>query len=261
MKLTAALTVVGLALTARTTLAVPIVGTGGWQAAHAAQENYASGYWDGNSWDSQSAPDGQTYNPCSAGSLLAGTACGMYNGTNVTLAGSTGDFDYWGNADGSADMNFVFGEATGAWYDFALLGEITSRATTNEVGWYDSSNPNNRSAIFLGSQTVGNTSHVYIPGNFGLYYRNTGGSETFFTQTALNGVSGDNQQFAAFQRGNMNYVGVEDLFSHSRSGSDYDYNDAVVSFSRASVPEPSTMLLMGMGLAGIFARVRRRARV
>ena len=77
----------------------------------------------------------------------------------------------------------------------------------------------------------------------------------FFTQTSLNGVWGDKQQFAAFQIGHLNIVGVEDIFSHTitevwtSTSADYDFNDVMVGFRRVNVPEPSSLLLMGLGLA------------
>lgn len=271
MKLTAAITFVGLALSAAPALAVPIIGTsGGWQTGHAAQENF-SAYWDGNSWDSHSIADGGSYNPCSAGSLVGGTACGLnavaaaeaasagLAVSSFTLAGGNPNFEYWGGADGSADLNFLFGESTGAWYDFSLLGEFTAAWAFNEIGWYSSTDPTSLNVIFSDVQTIGQTSLVYIPGDFGLYYRNTSGSgETFFTQSALN-PGGVKQQFAAFQLGDLNVVGVEDIYTEIPGMSDYDYNDVMIGFQRVNVPEPSSLLLLGLGLAAAAAKARRRA--
>jgi hypothetical protein len=277
MKLTTAITLLGLTLSASPALAVPIIGTSGaWQTGHAAQENF-SAFWDGNSWDSESLADGAAvYNPCSAGSLAGSVGCGLnpaatiaaaaagLTGANYTLAGGSAAYEYFGNGDGSADLNFVFGEATGAWFDFALLGEFTADWAINEIGWYDPNQPSTLNTIFSAAQTVGQTSLVYIPGDFGLYYRNTSGNgEMFFTQTSLNAF-GDKQQFAAFQIGDLNVVGIEDIFSHEVSGtwsptaSDYDYNDVMVGFRRVNVPEPSSLLLMGLGLAAAAAKARRR---
>jgi hypothetical protein len=277
MRLTTAITFLGLALSASPALAVPIIGTsGGWQTGHAAQENF-SAYWDGNSWDTDSVLDGGAYNPCSAGSLVGGSSCGLnFNalnsataaglvGSSYTMTGANAANDFWGNADGTADLNFVFGEATGAWYDFSLLGEFTADWSINEIGWYDPNSPNSLHTIFADSQTIGQTSLIYIPGDFGLYYRNTSGNgEMFFTQTALNTV-GNKQQFAAFQIGELNVVGIEDIYSAYTSASwtpttsDYDYNDVMVGFRRVNVPEPSSLLLMGLGLAAAAARARRRS--
>lgn len=283
MKFTAALTVVGFALTATSAMAAPILGgtNGGWRTGGGAQENLQM-FWDGDSWDSHSTHDGQTLNPCNAGSLVAGVNCGLnaaalgaataagapVNGSTFSMTTPGGAFEYWGNGDGSADLDFVFGEATGAWYDFSLLGEFSDDWGINEFGWYDANDPNSRTAIFPDAHTVGAANSVYIPGNFGFYYRNTSDpSEMFFTQTSLN-LNGDKQQFAAFQIGDVNFLGVEDIFSNvitqrwANGTADYDYNDVMIGFTRSqAVPEPGTLLLMGLGIVGAATRLRRKTRV
>ena len=46
--------------------------------------------------------------------------------------------------------------------------------------------------------------------------------------------------------------------SWTSTSADYDYNDVMFGFRAASVPEPGTLLLFGMGLAGLAAQRRRR---
>jgi PEP-CTERM motif-containing protein len=87
----------------------------------------------------------------------------------------------------------------------------------------------------------------------------------FFTDSSQN-TQGHNQQFAAFQYNDYTLLGVEDIFSNTKTrtwtpgGADYDYNDVMFGFRAASVPEPGTLLLVGMGLAGLAATRRRAVR-
>ena len=165
-------------------------------------------------------------------------------------------------------MNYGFDATGGGLYDFRMLGEFTDDWNVNEIGWYDLDNPQNRHTIFGASAVVGATAQVFIPTNFGFYYLNTSGNgEVFYTQSQFN-TQGNKQQFAAFQRGDYTILGVEDIFSNvltptwQAGTADYDYNDVMFGFRAASVPEPGTLLLLGMGLAGAaFQRRRRKATV
>jgi PEP-CTERM motif/Domain of unknown function (DUF4114) len=259
--------------------AAPILGTAGagLQAMGPAQENSAK-YWDGNSWDSNSSPDGAGWNPCNAGSLASGLGCGLNANTNDVahragldpgtpfyMANANGGFHAWENADGSADMNFTFGNQGGALYDFTMLGEFTDDWDVNEVGWYDVGNPLSRHTIFGANAAVGSTSQVWIPSNFGFYYLNTNNGKAFFTESTHN-TQGRNQQFAAFQHDDYTMLGVEDIFSNvttpiwTPGSSDYDFNDVMFGFRASQVPEPGTLLLVGMGIAGLVATRRRATR-
>jgi hypothetical protein len=257
--------------------AAPILGTAGagLQSTGGSAENSAR-YWDGNSWDSDSALDGGGMNPCNAGSLASGISCGLNGaaagvasraglaGTNFQLADSNAGFQAWGNTNGSADMDYGFDGTAGSVYDFRMLGEFTDDWDVDEVGWYELDNPQNRHTIFGSSAAVGSTAQVYIPTNFGFYYLNTSGNgEVFYTQSRFN-TEGHKQQFAAFQQGDYTILGVEDIFSNTltptwqRGTADYDYNDVMFGFRAASVPEPGTLFLVGMGLVGIAAQRRRK---
>jgi hypothetical protein len=259
--------------------AAPILGTtgAGLQNAGSPAEN-SSRYWDGNSWDSNGVRDGSGFNPCSAGSLANGIPCGLnasaadvaaragLQGNTFNLANSGPGFQAWGNTDGTADMNYGFDAQGGGVYEFAMLGEFTDDWDVNEIGWYELGNPQNRHTIFGANAAVGATAQVAIPTNFGFYYLNTSGNgEVFYTQSAFNAQGANKQQFATFQQGEYTILGVEDIFSNvltttwQPGTADYDYNDVMFGFRAASVPEPGTLLLLGMGLAGAAFQRRRKS--
>ena len=58
---------------------------------------------------------------------------------------------------------------------------------------------------------------------------------------------------------------MEDIYSTRLTprwqpgSADYDYNDVMFGFRKASVPEPTTLLLVGLGLAGAALQRRRRS--
>lgn len=222
-------------------LADPIINTGGggsWQAWTAPTEG-GGRFWDNLSWDGH------------------GMNVGYYI-LDPVFGG--GNLEYWGTSTGGFHNSFYLQSETGTQRSI-YFGGTTAYQGIDEFGWfeYTPGGPGQPGVIgdshtlfggALGS-TPGTTS-TFTPTSFYGYYLTSGMGETFTTV-------GNGGQFALFDGLNgALWIGVEDLPIDGVS--DGDYNDMIMRSTPVPVPEPSSLLLLGTGLVGLGAAVRRRLR-
>jgi hypothetical protein len=211
-----------------------VSGTGGFQSWGAGNLNQnGTPYWDAVS------TDGALKN---IGYCISGTgACGMSD--------APGFIPYYGTAEGAAVSSFTFlKNSSGS--QAAMQIEIAGNAGTNIFGWYEVGS-NIKHELFTGPQGAGAVSMFTPTANYGFYLQT--GSATFYTNSGLGADSG-NQHFALFQQsgavGSEAYwMGVEDLPFLS---SDKDYNDMVIKLNSVAVPEPSSILGLGLGIGTVL---------
>ena len=156
-------------------------------------------------------------------------------------------------------------------YDATIVDEVAGYAPRNQFGWYEDSKPGNMGKLFSGPDSDGATADFSNPNRIGFWLNPNGvAGSYYFTDTALNGgsstisslsSSNGTLQAIAFYLGDYGYaneylVCFEDL--KYGSGSDKDFQDMIVKV-RASTPEPATMSLLGLGLAGLLGFRKKRA--
>lgn len=151
---------------------------------------------------------------------------------------------------------------SGAAGQASIFVELAGWSHVNTFGIYDLLDPTNRVEIFDGAASAGASASFSLPSSFGadlfgFYLESPAG--LWFSQPLLNGDWSDH--LLAFDLGGQYLLAWEDL---TASKWDADYNDLVVLVSGVngvSVPEPTTLGLLGLGLAGMGLFRRRKESV
>jgi len=220
-----------------------LVGTGSWQNTWTVND-------DGTPfWDHTSIGDGPQKN---IGYYISGTGAFMTQYTPYSGPGAM--LPYWGVGT-DVDSNFYFGKNS-TQSVAAIKIEIAGNASYNQFGYYDY-NINNAKVnhlIFDGSANSSTVPYSFTPQStkYGFYFVGKSSANTIGTWY----TEGQGDHFAVFSAtgSEVYWIGMEDL---NLSSSDKDYNDMVVKVSSVpAVPEPTTLLLLGLGLLGV-AGIRR----
>jgi hypothetical protein len=147
-----------------------------------------------------------------------------------------------------------------------IVEELAGYRDNTTFGWYDTTNTANSGQIFSGAAGPGANLNLDFSAltNFGFYINPNGSiADRMYTQNERN--THNDYQVAIFkieESPNQYILGWEDLDLNGSTGGDRDYQDMIVrvSIRPATVPEPGTLALLGIGLLIVVALSRPRNR-
>ena len=211
--------------------------------------NNGTPYWD------RASRDGGNRN---IGYCLTSDNCGSYSAPPGTIP-------YWGMNNRAADPSFYFAGIPGSNDSFTLILELAGYSATNIFGWYEI-DPNtgqkigDNHFIFGGADSAGTMKTIAVSQYYGFFFEIPATGRTYYTQSQYNSDRSREQHFSIFKDGNTFWMGMEDLYF---CNTDRDYNDMILRYSTPDttpVPEPSTFILLGIGLLGVVLLSKRFAK-